>query len=175
MINADRSAFQVLDAYIERNQHLFNAPGVVIGLTDRSRTLHIATYGFADLAAQQPLEAKHLFEIGSISKSFTSILILQLQERGLLDVHTPVEHYLPWFKVQSKFDQPICLHHLLTHTAGIIRGTDSHITALCEAWALVESETGSPPGIYFHYSNSGYKLLGLVLQETLGQGIARDS
>jgi len=172
MINADRSAFKMLDAHIERNLHFYNAPGVVIGLTDRSKTLHIATYGYADLAAQNPVEAKHLFEIGSISKSFTSILILQLQERGILDVDSPIERYLPWLRIRSAYDEPIRLHHLMTHTAGIINGRDAHVNALEEAWELMEYETSSQPGSYYHYSNSGYKILGLVLQEVLGKDMA---
>lgn len=172
MISADRDAFKILDAYIERNQHLYNAPGVVIGLTDRSKTLHIATYGYADFAAQKPVEAKHLFEIGSISKSFTSILILLLQERGILDVESPIERYLPWLRIRSAYNEPIRLHHLMTHSAGIISGSDAYVSALKEVWKLKEYEACSQPGSYFHYSNSGYKILGLVLQEVLGKDMA---
>ena len=155
MINADRSAFKMLDAHIERNLHFYNAPGVVIGLTDRSKTLHIATSGYADLAAQKPVEAKHLCEIGSISKSFTSILILQLQERGILDVDSPIERYLPWLRIRSAYDEPIRLHHLMTHTAGIINGRDAHVNALEEAWELLEYETSSQPGSYSPSSKRG--------------------
>jgi len=172
VIIAEQDAFHKLDAYIGRSLPFFNAPGVVIGLTDCSAMLHVGAHGFADLAARKPVEAAHLFEIGSISKSFISILLLQLQARGLIDVHDPVARYLPWFEVRSGYAEPIRLCHLMTHSAGLIRGNDATVSALCEIWSLRETETGAPPGEFFHYSNSGYKILGLVLGEVLGQGLA---
>ena len=63
----------------------------------------------------------------------------------------------------------ITLHHLLSHTAGIISGTDFSGEAPYEVWALRDSEATAPPGTYFHYSNVGYKALGLVLEHTLQQ------
>ena len=112
------------------------------------------------------------FEIGSISKSFASIVLLQLQEKGSLDLDNPVTEYLPWLKIKTRF-KPITLRHLMSHTAGIIMGTDESLSAYTEALVLEKIGASTPPGRYFHYSNTGYKILGLVLEEMLGQSNAQ--
>jgi D-alanyl-D-alanine carboxypeptidase len=163
-----QEAFVLLDSFVEAHMRAANTPGLALAVTDRDKLLHVSIHGFADVAAQIPLALDALFEIGSISKSFTVVALMQLREAGLLDLHAPVTHYLPWFRVPSKYE-PITPHHLMSHTAGIITGTDFSAEARYEVWALRETEATAPPGTYFHYSNVGYKALGLVLEEILGQ------
>jgi D-alanyl-D-alanine carboxypeptidase len=166
-----QDAFERLNATIEQKIPSLNFPGLAIGITDRERLLFLGNYGSANRETQQPVTSETLFQIGSISKSFSSIAVLQLQEQGVLKIDDPVKNYLPWFKVQSKYD-PITLRHLLSHTAGIIMGADQTPAAITEAWALRDTFATAPPGEMFHYSNSGYKVLGLVLQAVLGDGLA---
>jgi CubicO group peptidase (beta-lactamase class C family) len=161
-------AFNRLDRFIEQKMKIANIPGMAVAMTDRERLLRVSTYGFADVAAQTPLTPEMLIEIGSIGKSFTSIALLQLRDEGRLDLHEPVKHYLPWFEVQSEYE-PITLHYLMSHTAGIIMGVDFPGDPHYEVWALRETEATTPPGTYFHYSNTGYKTLGVVLEALLGQ------
>jgi D-alanyl-D-alanine carboxypeptidase len=165
------SAIPRLKEFIERQFPTLNAPGLAIGLTHREQILHVDVYGLANREVKQPVTAETLFQIGSISKSFTSIILLQLQEQGLLDINDPVDEYLPWFEIQSEY-APITLRHLMSHTAGIITGSDDTVSAYTEAWNLRHTKATAPPGEMFHYSNSGYKVLGLVLQTLLGQSIA---
>lgn len=148
-----------------------NIPGLSLALTDRDSLRRVATQGFANLAGRKRVSPETLFEIGSISKSFTSIALLQEWESGRLDLHAPVTRYLPWFSVRSNYE-PITVHHLMTHTAGIIMGTDFSTEARYETWALRDTETGFPPGSHFHYSNVGYKALGLVLESLTGKPAA---
>jgi CubicO group peptidase (beta-lactamase class C family) len=161
-------AFAVLDRYVERLRVHYGTPGLTLALTDRERTLRIATYGFADVAARAAVVPETLFEFGSIGKSFTALVFLRLRERGLIDLQSPVSRYLPWFSVRSS-DEPIRLHHLLCHTGGIVMGTDASLDGRYEAWALRELEVSAPPGERFWYSNVGYKTLGYVLEELLGR------
>lgn len=163
-------AYEILDRYIADNLALLNVPGLAVGLTDRERLLRVSTYGHSDRAAGTPLQPETLFQIGSISKSFACILILQLQEEGRLDVHAPLREYLPWFEVRSRFE-PITLHHIMTHTAGIVGGSDATASTLHEVWAMRDTEATTPPGTFFHYSNAGFKILGLILERLLGQPI----
>ncbi|MGB7873775.1 MAG: serine hydrolase domain-containing protein, partial [Anaerolineales bacterium] len=116
-------AFQRLSELIERQMPTLNAPGIAIGITHREQTIYADVFGLANQEAGQPVTPETLFQIGSISKSFTNIALLQLQEQGVLDINDPVAKYLPWFKVQSKY-KPITLRHLMSHTAGIIMGND---------------------------------------------------
>lgn len=166
------STFAHLQTFLA--QHLAGEPtaGISLALTDRAQTLHITTLGYANLDAQTPVRPDHLFQIGSIGKSFTAIALLQLYEQGKLDLHAPVTHYLPWLEISSPY-APITLHHLLTHTAGIVTGTDESPTMSGEAWRLRFTPATCPPSQYFHYSNTGYKVLGLVLETLTGQPYAQ--
>jgi CubicO group peptidase (beta-lactamase class C family) len=157
------AAFARLDSTIALHRAYYRNPSMSIAVTDRQATLHLAHYGLANLAANAPVNNRTLFEIGSIGKVFTAIAILQAQEAGLLDVQDPVTRHLPWFHVPSKHE-PIRLHHLLTHSAGIISGTDASTDPLGEVFALRENESANPPGKTYYYSNLGYKALGLVLE-----------
>ncbi len=161
-------ALKRLDRFIEQKMKVANVPGMAVAVTDREKLLRVSTYGFADAAAQIPVTPEMLFEIGSISKSFTSIALLQLREEGRLDLHEPVTRYLPWFEVKSVYE-PITLHHLMSHTGGIIIGAEFTGEARYEVWALRETEATAPPGTYYHYSNVGYKALGVALEDLLSQ------
>jgi CubicO group peptidase (beta-lactamase class C family) len=167
MINYEE-AFKRLDQFIEQKMKVANVPGMAVALTDRERLLRVSTYGFADVAAQTRVTPEMLFEIGSIGKSFTSIALLQLREEGRLNLHEPVTRYLPWFEAQSEYE-PITPHHLMSHTAGITMGPEFPGEARYEVWALRETEATAPPGTYYHYSDAGYKTLGVVLEDLLGQ------
>ena len=89
----DDAAFAELDRIIERRMAAANTPGLALALTDRERTLRVATYGFADLAARTPVTPDTLFEIGSIGKSFTSLALLREHEAGNLDLQAPVARH----------------------------------------------------------------------------------
>jgi CubicO group peptidase (beta-lactamase class C family) len=162
------TAFVRLDQYIGQQMRQTNTPGLSVALTDREKPLRISCYGYADPAARRTVTPQTLFAIGSIGKSFTSTVLLQLAEAGLIDLDAPVQRYLPWFEVQTQY-APISLHHLMSHTAGIITGTDFTGEGRFETWALRETQTGAPPGETFHYSNVGYKALGLVLEAVMKQ------
>ena len=135
---------------------------------NRERLLRVASFGYADLAAGKPIQPGLMFEIGSIGKSFTNVALMQLCDEGRLDLQAPVSRYLPWFEAQSEYE-PITTHHLMTHTAGLVSGTDIAPHGLYESWALRDSRTGAPPGEYFRYSNVGYKTLGFLLEEVDGR------
>jgi len=166
-----REAFTALDSFVEARRQAENTPGLALAVTDREKLLHVSLHGFADLGARIPVTANTLFEIGSISKSFTALALMQLVEERKLGLHVPVTKYLPWFQVVSDHD-PIMLHHLLSHTAGLINGMDFSAEARYEVYALRETEATVAPGTFFHYSNVGYKTLGLVLEEVLGRPYA---
>ena len=144
-------------------------PGLSLAIADRDGIVHATAFGFADVAARTPVAPTHLFETGSIGKSFTAVALLRLAEEGRIDVGTPVADYLPWFSVRSEHE-PIRLHHLLTHTAGITSGIDFAPAGASQVWTLRDSVATTLPGTFFHYSNLGYKVLGEVLRAVTGEG-----
>ncbi|UCE81153.1 MAG: beta-lactamase family protein [Methanobacteriota archaeon] len=160
--------FDRLDEYFAKRMAADNIPGMALAITDRRRTLHMSAMGLSDISSGARVTVNTSFQIGSISKSFTSIVLLKLMELGRLDIHAPLKEYLPWFEVKSKYP-PITLHHLMTHTAGIPIGSECTTAAESEIWSLRYLETGAPPGEFFHYSNTGYKALGLVIEAVTGR------
>jgi len=158
------TAFQALDAYIGRKMDLGSIPGLAIGVTSRERILGCRYYGFSDVESRLPPTEETLFEIGSISKSFASIVAMQLVDEGLLDLSRPVDEYLPWLEAKWKGER-FTMHHLMSHTAGLPIGSEATPEATSEVWAVRDLELGCPPGQFFHYSSIGYKIVGLVIEE----------
>jgi CubicO group peptidase (beta-lactamase class C family) len=169
-IDLDATFFRI-DAMLEQATITNGLPGVALAVTDRTSTLAILTHGYATIDSKEAITAEALFEIGSIGKSFTAVVLLQLAAEGWIDLHAPVTTYLPWFAVRSEF-APITIHHLLTHTAGITGGFDHVPDPRFEVWKLRDTRAFAAPGKQFHYSNLGYKALGLVLEEILQQPYA---
>lgn len=164
-------AYQRLSQFVERYMQMSVVPGVSLALTNRERLLHVATYGYADVERQLPVKPEMLFEIGSISKSFTCMALLQLQDEGKIDIHAPVTEYLPWFKVQTQY-APITIHHLMSHTAGISSGVDPAPTSRYSVHLLHDMRTAYAPGEHFHYSNVAFQALGYLLEEIEGKPYA---
>jgi D-alanyl-D-alanine carboxypeptidase len=158
---------RALSRFVEELLAVRRLPGLSPAVTGRKHLLGSGTFGYADLGSRRPVTPAELFELGSIGKTFTAVLLLQLHEEGEVDLNAPVRRYLPWFEVSSAYE-PITVHHLLTHTGGIVMGSDASADSRFDVWALRESETGFPPGERFHYSNVGYRTLGYVLEEITG-------
>jgi len=151
------AAYQRLDEYIARHMAEVGAPGMTLALADRKGLLRASAYGFADVKAGIKVSPETLFEIGSISKSFVAIVVLQLAEEGKLDLNKPVTSYLPWLKIESKFSL-FTTHHLLSHTSGL-----SGVPLLLRT-AGTTLGVSFEPGTNWVYSNIGYGLLGFLIE-----------
>ncbi len=152
-----------LDAYVAAYIPAMNAPGMTLGLADANRTLRTAAYGYADMARRLPVTTDHLFQIGSITKSFVALVILQLREQGKLDLHKPVLDYLPDLPIVTEFGS-VTVHHLLTHTSGL--PDNLGVFSADPAARLVQ---GFKPGEHFHYCNAGFDILGLLAAKLDGR------
>ena len=160
--------YRTLTDYLSRWLAAVPAAGLAVSVTDRRRTRYVGGLGYAELAARRPVTVGTTFQIGSIGKSMTALAVLQLVESGRLDLDAPVSTHLPWFAMPSRYDA-ITLRHLLSHTAGLPAGTDFTPAARYEGFALRDTEAAWEPGSRFHYSNTGYKLLGWLLEDIAGQ------
>ena len=167
IIPSTQQNFAPLTDYLRDWLAVSPAAGVAVGLTDRRRTLFTAGVGYADLAARSPVLTGTTFQIGSIGKSFTALALLQLVQAGRLDLDAPISTHLPWFALPSRYG-PITLRHLLSHTASLPAGTDFAPAARYEGYALRDTEAAWEPGTRFRYSNTGYKLLGWLLEDVTG-------
>ncbi|MGZ8600334.1 MAG: serine hydrolase domain-containing protein [Actinomycetota bacterium] len=153
--------------FLERHREALATPGIAVAVTDRERCLGVVTDGLADVVRGEVVRPDHRFQIGSISKGFTALAVLRQVEAGRIALDARLVEYLPWFEVRSDFG-PIAIHHLLSHTSGLVPGIDFTGDAASEVWSLRDTVTGFPPGERFLYSNVGYKALGLVLETATG-------
>jgi len=138
-------------------------PGLVIGITDRHMLRKTIVYGYADLKTRKPLTGDSRFAIGSISKAFTAIALMQISQEHRFDPHAPITRYLPSLVVHSRF-APITGHDLLSHTAGLPDYLPDSASSRYAAIELKDFEPSYAPGAHWWYSNTGFQLLGYVLE-----------
>jgi D-alanyl-D-alanine carboxypeptidase len=154
---------QLLDSYIAAYMVAMNAPGMTVGLTDATQTVRTAGYGFADVERHIAVSDDHLFQIGSITKSFVALVLLQLREEDKLDLQRQILEYLPELPIEAGFG-PVTIHHLLTHTSGL---PDYGEVFLSDPSARLVQ--GFKPGEHFHYCNAGFSILGLLAAKLDGR------
>jgi CubicO group peptidase (beta-lactamase class C family) len=157
------NAMRTLDRFIAGYCAAMNAPGLTLGLANAEGTVRTAAYGYVDLAAKLPVSTSHLFEIGSISKSFVGLTILQLHDEQKVDLQAPVRSYLPWLSMETSCGE-ILVHHLLTHSSGM-----PDDAPLIPSSPERRPRQALQPGAEFHYSNWGYDVLGRLIEAVDGR------
>jgi D-alanyl-D-alanine carboxypeptidase len=160
---ANTAAMHALDRFIAGYCEAMNAPGLTLGLAGAEGPLRVSSYGYVDIAAKIPVSPSHLFEIGSITKSFVALVILQLHEEGKVDLQAPIHGYLPWLAMQTDFGD-ILVHHLLTHSSGM-----PDDAPLFPSSPQRRPRQALKPGTEFHYCNWGYDVLGHLIETLDGR------
>ncbi len=111
--------FRPLEDYVARVMDIYKLPGAAVAVAKDGQPVYVKGFGFRDAEAHLPITGDTVFGIGSITKSFTAVALMQLVEEGKLSVEDPVREYLPDFRAGKTGDASgIKLHHFLTHTAG---------------------------------------------------------
>ena len=155
-------------------------PGAVFVAVQNGRQVLARGYGLGNVATGTPVSpTRTVFYAGSISKLITATAVVQLADRGLVDLDTDINRYLTKVQLDSVHYEPVTLRHLLTHTAGIDR-RDIGMATRSRAGVMPLSEylqstplpRVDPPGTAFRYSNRGIALAGLVVEEVSGQPFA---
>lgn len=150
-------------------------PGMAVVIVKDHQIVHAQGFGTADEGGR-PVTPETPFIIGSASKSFTALSIMQLVEAGKIDLDAPVQRYLPWFSLADKeASAKLTVRHLLNQTSGISTTAAFGITvdadASLESYVrdLAKVEPPAAPGALFQYSNANYSTLGLLVEVASGQ------
>jgi len=165
-----------IDALLARYQALglFNGAALV---ADNGQVVLKKGYGLANMEWGIPNAPDTKFRLGSISKQFTATLVMQLVDAGRIELSAPVRRYLPDYPAPA--GDTVTIHHLLNHTSGIVGYTELPTfgatartpytpgTFVDDMFARLELLF--EPGTRFSYSNSGYFLLGVILERVTGQ------
>ncbi len=174
----DAALFAEVDRTMELYRLDAHIPGMVWGIVQDGRLVHVKGAGVQDEEAKRPVTADTLFRIASMTKAFTALSILKLRDEGKLALDTPVETYVPelrGWKYPTDDSPKIRVRDLLTHTAGFV--TDDpwgdRQTPLPESEFTRLLHDGVPftraPGTEMEYSNLGYALLGRIIANVSGQ------
>ncbi|MDC7996530.1 serine hydrolase domain-containing protein [Gilvibacter sediminis] len=155
-------------------------PGASLGIFRDGKILYSKGYGMANLEYNIPNDANSVFRIGSTSKQFTAACIVLLESEGKLSFDDPLSKFYPEF---PECAQRITVRHLLNHTSGIrdylqlayLKGydDDTHYTdADIMQWLVRQTSLNFEPGEEYLYSNSGYWLLGQIVEKASGSNMA---
>jgi CubicO group peptidase (beta-lactamase class C family)/D-alanyl-D-alanine dipeptidase len=164
---------------IQREMSDKQLPAVAIALVDDQRIVWSEGFGYQDAKHTTPASADTVFRVGSVSKLFTDIGVMQLVEAGKLDLDLPVETYLSNFKPNNPFGQPITLRELMSHRSGLVReppvgnyfdATSPSLQKTVES--LNQMTLVYAAGSKTKYSNAGLATVGYVLQTVSGEPYA---
>jgi CubicO group peptidase (beta-lactamase class C family) len=146
-------------------------------VTKNNKEIYNKQFGFADLETKKAISKETKFSLGSIPKMMTGTIILKLVEENKLKLHEPVSTYLPEWKVPN--GDSITIHHLLTHSSGLgdymradefqkLAGKRSTINDLMKI-IVAEPLSFRKPGSKFRYCNSGFVLMGKIIEKIQGK------
>src|SRR5215468_1797710 len=156
-------------------------PGAGIALIDGDQILWAGGVGVADRATGRPVTADTLFRVGSITKSFVALALVQLAEQGRIDLQAPVAALAPELAIRNRWAavQPITVAHLLEHTAGFddMHPNEMYAPLAAEAMPLAAVLARNPasrvarwrPGSRFSYANPGYTVAAYLIEKITGR------
>ena len=172
---ANAAADVKIDRYVEGEMELNGIPGLSLALVEDGKVSYVRAYGVRDVGTRQPIRVETPMELASVSKGFTALAILRLEQDGAVDRDSVVSAYLP--ELDSGAWQRVTLSHLLRHRSGLRRrhdflapccGQAGNLDLDAAARMLADADLESPPGSTFSYANSNYVLLAAVVQRMSG-------
>lgn len=170
--------FAAIERFVQHEMAVQRIPGLALGIVEHGRTTYVRGFGEADDSGRS-VTPQTPFVIGSLSKSFTALAVMQLVQEGKLELDAPVRRYLPWFRVaDERASGQITVRHLLNQTGGLSTKTgrsfqgngDPSDDALQTAVRKLSSaELTAPVGQKHQYSTINYSVLGLIVQTVTGR------
>ena len=151
-------------------------------VAENGKVIYNKGFGFANMAWNIPNNSNTKFRIGSITKQFTSMVIMQLVDEGKIDLDGILSDYLPEYRKDT--GEKITIHHLLTHTSGIPSYTglpgfmsDSSRNHYQADYMVKNFHSGDlefEPGSNFNYNNTGYYLLAIIIEKVTGKSFGEN-
>ncbi|UKB81284.1 serine hydrolase domain-containing protein [Chryseobacterium sp. MEBOG07] len=170
--NSNKEKAKKIDLIIGKyhNYNLFNGSALVV---QNGEIILQKNYGKSDMGWNIETTSDTKFRIGSVTKQFTAMLIMQLKQEGKIRLDDKISDYLPWFSKTT--GSKITIHQLLTHTSGLPNYTDfpdfktkmvfENLSGKDFAVKYFKDNLGFEPGTKQNYCNTGYYLLGLIIEE----------
>jgi CubicO group peptidase (beta-lactamase class C family)/D-alanyl-D-alanine dipeptidase len=165
-----------LSAFIEGQLKDKDIPSISIALVDGDKIAFAKAFGAARADGKAPATVDSVYRVGSVSKLFTDLCVMQLVAAGKLDLDADVRKYLPDFAPENPFGVPITLRQLMSHQSGVVRESpvghyfDDTSPSLADTVASLNSTTLIyKPGTRTKYSNAGVSVAGYVVERLAGE------
>jgi CubicO group peptidase (beta-lactamase class C family) len=166
-----------LEPVIKQVMEQANMPGFAIAVVENQKIVYAAGFGVKNLSTREPISAQSLFHMASITKPFVASSIMQLWEKGKLDLDAPVVKYLPYFRVKDERYAAITVRQMLSHISGMPDVEDyewdkpQYDEGALERYvkSLTDKSLIAAPGATFRYSNMAYEVLGDVVAKVSGE------
>jgi CubicO group peptidase (beta-lactamase class C family)/D-alanyl-D-alanine dipeptidase len=161
-----------LESLIRQEMADKDLPAFSIALVDGKEVVWAQGFGYQDPEHKIPATAHTVYRVGSVSKLFTDVGIMQMVETGKIKLDTPVSQYIPDFHPQNRFAKPITLRELMSHRSGLLREPPvgnyfdpTEPTLQATVRSMNSTELVYDPGTHLKYSNAGIAVVGYTLQE----------
>ena len=172
IISAQNLETQLDKLYAERYKK--DTPGATILVAKEGKIIYHKAFGLANMELSVSMNPNNVFEIGSMTKQFTAVSILMLLEQGKLNIDDEITKFIPGYPTHGK---KITIHHLLNHTSGIKSYTSMNLTEIARKdmtpTEIIDYFKNEPmdfdPGEEWRYNNSGYILLGDIIEKVSGK------
>lgn len=166
-----------LDDFIQQSQKDAKIPGLAVVVVEGSSNIYEYYVGYSDVDEKKPVTSETIFEMGSNSKAFTGLAVLQLASMGSIQLDDRVSKYLPWFHLSNRGEKlDVTISQLLYHTSGIPTETigdipisnaddalEKNVRMLVGREVLHHKKLIS--GEYFNYATVNYDILGLIIEQ----------
>ncbi|MFD1737972.1 serine hydrolase domain-containing protein [Bacillus salitolerans] len=169
----------LIEEEIQKNMNIHDIPGMAFALVDKNGTIFANGFGILDVRDDSSkIDEYTNFQLGSLSKVFTSLAIMQLQEKGDINIEKPVVEYLPWFSIKDSFlSNQITIKHLLNHSSGLPGRLNVHDVDTIDRQEIIRAVKQKlngvilvgKPGEVYEYTNMNTDLLQLVIEEVTGE------
>jgi len=174
------SAIVAIEQFISHEMVDKDLPAISIALVDDQQVVWAKGFGFADPVKKVPATAETVYRVGSVSKLFTDIAVMQLVEQGKIDLDAPITRYLPNFRPRNPFRKPVTLRQLMSHRSGLVREPpvghyfDPNEPTLARTIAsLNQTSLVYAPETRTKYSNAAIAAVGYVVERTQKEPFAK--
>jgi CubicO group peptidase (beta-lactamase class C family) len=171
------AGYAAIDAYVTEQVNRLGIPGLALGIVEGSQIAHLQGFGAAD-STGRAVTPQTPFNLGSLTKSFTALAVMQLVEAGQIDLDAPVQTYLPWFALADKdASARITVRHLLNNTSGISTKDGNRFWPSQQGLeemvrGLDKIQLTQPVGTTYQYCNINFMIAGLIVEVVSGQSYA---
>lgn len=174
-------SFAEIETFLQSLIDTGGIPGIAIAITVGQNIVYTNGFGVKNADTKEKLESKNTFHIASVSKTFTATAVMQLYERGKMDINKPLITYLPYFKLKDERYKDITIKQMLNHTSGMPDVDDYEWgKAISDEGAaerytrsLSDSVLISKPGTEFHYSNIAFDIMADLIAKVSGMSFEK--